>query len=61
MRIKNSDRGIIKPYIKLIKVTENDYNKIKELKINNMPLGRVITLLIKEHESKIDYLRKKKK
>ena len=33
-------------YVKHIKVSEEDYNKLKSLKVENEPIGRVITLLL---------------
>ena len=70
MKIREEDKKIIKNYIKQIAVTEDDYNKLKSInkkmiedlnkgkpKIyqnRSQPIGRLITLLLKEHKSKVD-------
>jgi tetrahydromethanopterin S-methyltransferase subunit G len=72
MKIREEDKIIIKKYIKHIMITEDDYNKLKSLNENMVkqlnsgkpkkyqnraqPVGRIISLLLKEHKTKTDYI-----
>jgi hypothetical protein len=77
MRTRDEDKKFIQKYTKHIKVTVDDYIDLKKInqyvvarfneniqpkyRMQNQPIGRIVTLLLKEHETKKDYINMKRK
>ena len=74
MRTREEEKS---KYIKYIRVTEDDFKELNKLnkyvvknfneglpikyQMGNQPIGKIVTLLLKEHDTKKDYINAKRK